>query len=416
MDYVPYAVPFFLIAILVELAYGIVKKKNTYRLNDAISSLFMGTLRTANKLIIISIGGYVFYLIETNNSLWRMDASSPLVWVFAFVAYDFCYYWFHRISHERQIFWASHVAHHQSEDYNLSTALRQTGTGALVTWVFYIPVFLIGVPSYVFISVATINLIYQFWVHSEHIPKLGWYENFFVTASNHRVHHAQNESYIDKNYGGLLIIWDRLFGTFKEEDEHQTPIYGIRTALKSWNPAWANLHVFVNMARDAWHAARWSDKVRVLWARTGWRPADVAARHPVDKADLKNFHKYDPKLSNKTNVGIVGQYFLVSFFHLWGAQQAAQLSIELLWAIVIAQAYTLIVIGALLEGKKSASFVENTRLLVLSAMLYIGFSAGFLAGDWLYYAIALLLVSAGLMRWCLSVDSDIPNVAGSEPI
>ena len=170
------------------------------------------------------------------------------------------------------------------------------------------------------------------------------------------------------------------------------------------------------MARDAWHAARWSDKVRVLWARTGWRPEDVAARHPVDKADLKNFHKYDPKLSNKTNVGIVGQYFLVSFFHLWGAQQAAQLSIELLWAIVIAQAYTLIVIGALLEGKKSARFVENTRLLVLSAMLYIGFSAGFLAGDWLYYATALLLVSAGLMRWCLSVDAGIPNVAGSEPI
>jgi hypothetical protein len=237
-----------------------------------------------------------------------------------------------------------------------------------------------------------------------------------VTPSNHRVHHAQNADYIDKNYGGLLIIWDRLFGTFKEEDEHQTPIYGIRTALKSWNPAWANIHVFVNMARDAWHAARWSDKVRVLWARTGWRPADVAARHPVDKANLKNFHKYDPKLSNKANVGIVGQYFLVSFFHLWGAQQAAQLSIELLWATVIAQAYTLIVIGALLEGKQSASFLENTRLIVLSAMLYIGFSAGFLTGDGLYYSAALLLVSAGLMRWCLSVDSSMPSVAGSEPI
>ena len=149
MDYVPYAVPFFLLAILIELAYGIIKKNNTYRLNDAISSLFMGSLRTANKLIIISIGGYVFYLIETHNSLWRMDGSSPLVWIFAFVVYDFFYYWFHRMSHERQIFWASHVAHHQSEDYNLSTALRQTGTGAFVTWIFYIPVFLIGVPSYV---------------------------------------------------------------------------------------------------------------------------------------------------------------------------------------------------------------------------------------------------------------------------
>ena len=145
MDYVPYAVPFFLIAILIELTYGILKKKNTYRLNDAISSLFMGSLRSANKLIIIGLGGYVFYLIETSNSLWRMDASSPLVWVFAFVIYDLVVLLVStRISHERQIFWASHVAHHQSEDYNLSTALRQTGTGALVTWVFLHPCFLNG--------------------------------------------------------------------------------------------------------------------------------------------------------------------------------------------------------------------------------------------------------------------------------
>ena len=144
-----------------------------------------------------------------------MDASSPATWIFAFIIYDFFYYWFHRISHERQIFWASHVAHHQSEDFNLSTALRQTGTGAFVSWVFYIPMFVIGTPSYVFVSVASLNLIYQFWVHSEHIPNLGWFENYFVTASNHRVHHAQNEQYIDKNYGGVFIIWDRMFGTHK---------------------------------------------------------------------------------------------------------------------------------------------------------------------------------------------------------
>jgi len=256
MDYVTYAVPFFLLAILIELAYGIIKNKNTYRLNDAISSLFMGSLRSANKLIIIGLGGYVFYAIETHYALWRMDASSPIVWVFAFVFYDFCYYWFHRISHERQIFWASHVAHHQSEDYNLSTALRQTGTGAFFTWVFYIPVFLLGVPSYVFVSVASINLVYQFWVHSEHIPKLGWYEKFFVTASNHRVHHAQNDNYIDKNYGGVFIIWDRMFGTYKEEDESEAPIYGIRGTLNTFNPIWANLHVYFSMAKDIWECSK----------------------------------------------------------------------------------------------------------------------------------------------------------------
>ena len=144
--------------------------------------------------------------METHFSLPRWDSSSILTWIVAFIAYDFFYYWFHRISHERQIFWASHVAHHQSEDYNLSTALRQTGTGFFLTWVFYIPLFIIGVPSYVFVSVASINLIYQFWVHTEHVPKLGWFELFFVSPSNHRVHHAQNEEYIDKNYGGVFII------------------------------------------------------------------------------------------------------------------------------------------------------------------------------------------------------------------
>ena len=416
MNFVTYAIPFFLLLILVELAWGWLKGNNTYRINDSLNSLSLGMLSTVTKFVFLNIGLLVFSRIEQTYAVWAFDMNDYAHWLLAILLYDFLYYWYHRISHERQLFWGSHVVHHQSEDYNLSTALRQTSTSFLTTWVFFIPCFFLGMPIYMYVSIATAHLVYQFWVHTQHIPKLGFFEWFMVTPSNHRVHHAQNSDYIDKNYGGLLIIWDRLFGTFKEEDEHQTPIYGIRTALKSWNPAWANLHVFVNMARDAWHAARWSDKVRVLWARTGWRPADIAARHPIDKADLKNFHKYDPKLSNKTNVGIVGQYFLVSFFHLWGAQQAAQLSIELLWAIVIAQAYTLIVIGALLEGKKSASFVENTRLLVLSAMLYIGFSAGFLAGDWLYYAIALLLVSAGLMRWCLSVDSDIPNVAGSEPI
>ena len=207
MDYVPYAVPFFLIAILLELLYGWTIKNNTYRANDALSSMFMGALRSTSNALKIGLGGLVFFFFESYFSLPRWDINSIFTWVIAFIVYDFFYYWFHRISHERQIFWASHVAHHQSEDYNLSTALRQTGTGFFLTWVFYIPLFLIGVPSFVFVSVASINLIYQFWVHTEHVPKLGWFELVFVSPSNHRVHHAQNEEYIDKNYGGVYILY-----------------------------------------------------------------------------------------------------------------------------------------------------------------------------------------------------------------
>ena len=416
MNFVTYAIPFFLLLIVIELAWGWSKGNNTYRVNDSLNSLSLGLLSTVTKFVFLNIGLLVFSRIEQNYAVWAFDMTSYAHWLVGLLFYDFLYYWFHRISHERQFFWGSHVVHHQSEDYNLSTALRQTSTSFLTTWVFFIPCFFLGMPIYMYVSIATAQLIYQFWVHTQHIPKLGFIEWFMVTPSNHRVHHAQNKDYIDKNYGGLLIVWDRLFGTFKEEDEQLQPIYGIRSPLNSWNPLWANIHIFISMARDAWLTARWSDKFRVLWARTGWRPADVAARYPAEKSDLNNFNKYDPQLRVKVNVGIIGQYFIVSIFHAWGAQQASQLSTELLWATVIAQAYTLIVIGALLEGKQTAGFLENTRLLVLAAMLYIGSVTGFIVGDGLYYGIGLLMVSAGLMRWCLSVDSSIPNMAGSEPI
>jgi len=416
VNFVTYAIPFFLLLIVIELAWGWSKGNNTYRVNDSLNSLSLGLLSTVTKFVFLNIGLLVFSRIEQNYAVWAFDMTSYAHWLVGLLFYDFLYYWFHRISHERQFFWGSHVVHHQSEDYNLSTALRQTSTSFLTTWVFFIPCFFLGMPIYMYVSIATAQLIYQFWVHTQHIPKLGFIEWFMVTPSNHRVHHAQNKDYIDKNYGGLLIVWDRLFGTFKEEDEQLQPIYGIRSPLNSWNPLWANIHIFISMARDAWLTARWSDKFRVLWARTGWRPADVAARYPAEKSDLNNFNKYDPQLRVKVNVGIIGQYFIVSIFHAWGAQQASQLSTELLWATVIAQAYTLIVIGALLEGKQTAGFLENTRLLVLAAMLYVGSVTGFIVGDGLYYGIGLLMVSAGLMRWCLSVDSSIPNMAGSEPI
>ena len=396
MDYVPYAVPFFLLAILIELAYGIIKKNNTYRLNDAISSLFMGSLRTANKVIIISIGGYVFYLIETHNSLWRMDGSSPLVWIFAFVVYDFFYYWFHRMSHERQIFWASHVAHHQSEDYNLSTALRQTGTGAFVTWIFYIPVFLIGVPSYVFVSVASINLIYQFWVHSEHIPKLGWYEKFFVTASNHRVHHAQNENYIDKNYGGVFIIWDRMFGTYQEEDDAVTPIYGIRSKIDTFNPIWANLHIYVKMFKDIWYAQSLKEKFFVPFARTGWQPS--ASSMAVEKDDFNpaTFKKYDPQIPTKIKFYAFFQFFLLSLLGLL-LLESGTLNYEQLWVTVSMMAFTMYCTSLWLDGKEGFT-LEIARLILCLALgiyAYLEMSLSALAMSLMIYSI----INISVLPW-----------------
>ncbi|MFL2486200.1 MAG: sterol desaturase family protein [Gammaproteobacteria bacterium] len=378
MDYITYAVPFFLLALLIELIYGIAINKNTYRLNDAISNLFMGTLRTANKLIIIGAAGYVFYLAETNFAIWRMDINSWFTWIFAFVIYDFFYYWFHRISHERQIFWASHVAHHQSEDYNLSTALRQTGTGAFVSWVFYIPMFLIGIPSYVFISVASLNLIYQFWVHSEHIPKLGWFENYFVTASNHRVHHAQNEQYIDKNYGGVFIIWDRMFGTHKIENENEPCIYGIRGTLNTFNPIWANLHVYIKIMREMWSSQDWKDKLYAPFARTGWSPNSLPYQIEKDDFNAESFKKFNPTISKQHKIYALFQYLFITYVFL-AFIQSGYLNYAQLWVTISMAAFTMYCTSIWLDGKKGTR-IEIVRLVLcvsigIYAYLQISLSA-----------------------------------------
>ena len=393
MDYVPYAVPFFLAAILVELIYGVLKKNNTYRLNDAISSLFMGSLRTANKLIIIGLGGYVFSTIETHYALWRMDTNSWVTWVFAFVAYDLCYYWFHRISHERQIFWASHVAHHQSEDYNLSTALRQTGTGAFITWVFYIPLFFIGVPALVMVSVASINLIYQFWVHSEHIPKLGWYEKFFVTASNHRVHHAQNESYIDKNYGGVFIIWDRMFGTYKEEDDNEACIYGIRGTLNTFNPIWANLHIYIKIIKDIWNTKKWSEKLLIPFARTGWNPESINSLQRKDEFNPDTFKKYNPSVSLSIKIYASFQFFALSFVG-FVLLESGELNYLQLWVTISMMAFTMYCTSLWLDGKKG-NVMESGRLalcLIIGAYAYFEITLAQFATSLIIYSAINILV------------------------
>jgi sterol desaturase/sphingolipid hydroxylase (fatty acid hydroxylase superfamily) len=353
----------------------------------------MGTLRTANKLIIIGAAGYVFYTVETKFALWRMDASLAITWIFAFVVYDFFYYWFHRISHERQIFWASHAAHHQSEDYNLSTALRQTGTGAFVSWVFYTPMFLIGVPSYVFVSVASLNLIYQFWVHSEHIPKLGWYENYFVTASNHRVHHAQNEQYIDKNYGGVFIIWDRMFGTHKVEDENEACIYGIRSTLNTFNPIWANLHVYVKIMKEIWFSEDWKDKLYAPFARTSWTPKSFSLKSHKDNFDPETFKKYDPIITKNQKIYALFQYLFITYIFL-AFIQSGYLNYLELWVTICMMTFTMYCTTMWFDGKDiiKVEIIRLTLCLLIGAYAFYQTSLISIAASVIIYALINLLV------------------------
>ena len=288
------ATPVFLAAIAIEYAVGRRRGRDTYRWPDAMASVGLGIVSqlVAAGTRVFGIGAYT--LAFEHVALWRLPADSPWVWAAALLGYDFLYYWYHRFGHRVALGWAAHAVHHQSEDYNLSTALRQTGTGFLLGWIFYLPLAVLGVPPVVFATVALIDLLYQFWVHTQQIGRLGWFDRWFCSPSNHRVHHAVNERYLDRNYGGILIIWDRLFGTFTDEDAAEPCVYGTRSPLRSWNPIAANVQIY----RELWQAGRrcstLADKLRLWIEPPGWQPAELAAREPKPPFDVNRVERYDP--------------------------------------------------------------------------------------------------------------------------
>jgi hypothetical protein len=298
-----------------------------------------------------------------NWAPWELPASHWGTWIFAFVFYDFCYYWNHRIGHVSGLFWASHVVHHQSEEFNLTTALRQTGTGSFTGWIFYLPMALAGVPVPVFLLVGVIQLFYQFWPHTRVIGRMGVLDRWVQTPSNHRVHHAQNDIYLDKNYVGVFLIWDHLFGTYQEELEEEPCIYGIRGQLKSWNPVWANLHYYWAMAKDSWHARSWKDKVKVWFAHPGWRPADVKERFPKPEYDPhRDFSKFDPPRNTALSLYALAQFILiiVANSHFLEVLTRQSTALNLLYFGFITG--SLVCVGGVLENRRDFVLGEAVRL------------------------------------------------------
>ncbi len=338
------ATPLFLALMALEWWLGRRRGRDTYRLGDALNSVGLGVMSQVlgvfSKLFAVGLYTAVFEQV----ALITLPASSPWVWLGALLAYDFSYYWLHRAGHRVALLWAAHVVHHQSEDYNLSTALRQTSSGFLLGWVFYLPMAVAGVPPLVFATVALIDLLYQFWVHTQQVGKLGWFDRWFCAPSNHRVHHAVNERYVDKNYGGILIIWDRLFGTYTPELDSEPCVYGTRLPLRSWNPLWANVQVYRELWLDSWRARSWADKLRVWFKPPGWRPADVAARWPKPAFDMQRLQRFDPPLPSRwawPAVGVFGLALGGATLLLWHVHRLP-LSMQLLSAAAIVTALWLV--------------------------------------------------------------------------
>ena len=291
-----WVVPMFIILIVTEIIYGHIKKKQTHTFMDTLSSLSSGMTNILKDILglVVVIISYPYLLSKL--SIYNME-NNVLVYIVAFICLDFSGYWTHRLNHKINLFWNQHIIHHSSEEFNLACALRQSFSDLLgYTALFLIPAAVLGVPSDVITLLAPVHLFGQFWYHTQHIGKLGFLEYFLVTPSQHRVHHAINPIYIDKNLAPIFCIWDRWFGTFQEELEDEPPVYGVLKPVRTWNPLIINFQHLWGLIFDAWHTRSIKEKLTLWWKPTGYRPEDVKKRFPrntITSAD--KMEKYNPE-------------------------------------------------------------------------------------------------------------------------
>ena len=370
-------IPIYFVFIGVELLYLRFAKQKYYRLNDSISSISTGVIQQTIG-IFIHIMIYLSYdWLQRNGSIQALFGvkaiPNTLLWyVIAFLFFDFLYYWFHRTSHEVNIVWASHVVHHSSEEYNLSTALRQGTFQGLFSWPFFLVMAVFGFPLEMFLVVSVLDLLWQYFLHTRAVGKLGPLEWFMNTPSHHRVHHGKNPQYIDRNHAGALIIWDRMFGTFEPEGEEV--VYGITKPLNSWNPFWANIESFKDLMYDAVHTKRWADKFTVWFKPPGWRPRDLPP-YVTPKIDPKNVIKFDTEVPFGINMYALFQFVLNLGFAVWVLTQV-KANIEAGTLInLVGPAFIVVLsltnIGSIMEMKRWAFVVEIAKNIAVGILLVL---------------------------------------------
>lgn len=391
------AIPLFFLLIAIELFVDRKRGTGFYQFNDAINSLQVGILSRVTGILKALLPFSIYYYCYENFRLYSFDEQSYLLWGIAFVLYDLAYYWVHRLSHRINVMWGSHVVHHSSEEYNLTTALRQSSTPALFGWLIYMPLALIGVSPMMLLVCGSLNLIYQFWVHTRHIDKMpNWFERIFVTPSHHRVHHALNRDYIDKNFAGVFILWDKLFGSFQAEKTTVKTVYGISTQLKSWNPVWANFQVYWSLLKDSFYARNWLDKVKVWVMPPGWRPKDAAEKEPQKYATTKTMVKYDVTLSLHQKLYVLTQHVFIICLTLWLLLSVGQLLLaDKIWLSCFG-IFSLFSLGNYQQQGAHCRLFESIRVLA-SAMIVTYFisqqfwlEATFLAIVYVFYSLYAL--------------------------
>ncbi len=391
------AIPVYFLLIGIEIIYQRIQAVKSYRLKDAMTNINCGVVSqiTGAFLLVVLFG--LYGMVEARFAFFDI----PVVWwafPLAFVMFDFMYYWAHRLSHEINLFWAGHSVHHQSEEYNLTVALRQSSTQILWTFLFYLPLALVGIDPKVFIAAQGINLIYQFWIHTESIDKMPkWFEAIFNTPSHHRVHHARNPKYIDKNHAGTLIIWDKLFGTFVPEEEK--PYYGITKPLKSWNAVWANFEHYVSIYKDFKRIPKFTDKLRLLVKKPGWLP-DYMGGYNAPKQIEEGYKKFDNSTPRKLNVYVIVQFLvilvatLLFLYYLQEMNNTEKISVALTIILSVAT------FGVLLENRRGGRIAEYLRLIVVPVVII--YCLANLGPLWLIILLAGIYLAVS-MGWFISI-------------
>ncbi len=366
--YMLLAIPVFFLSMGVEWLYGYIKKKQLYRLNDSITNLMIGLGQQLWSLTTKAALFGVYVWLYDNYSFFKIPATW---WSFllCLVVFDFFFYWAHRWGHEMNIFWGAHLVHHQSEEYNLSVALRQSWFHNILAFVIFLPIPCMGFDPKIFGGAAIVHTLYQFWIHTKVVGKLHpWIEYWLNTPSHHRVHHAINPQYIDKNHAGVFMIWDRLFGTFKAEEDQREIFYGITTPLNSWNPAWANIHYYIEMIQKA-RKMIFTDKLKLIFASPGWLPNYLGGSVKLTEPNKETYAKYNADTNLYFKIYAVVQYFIMlsgAMMYMIHFKDMSLFYKVVFFSLIIV---TMLITGALFEKKRWMVFAEYVRLVLVMLAL-----------------------------------------------
>jgi alkylglycerol monooxygenase len=371
MSLIIYAIPVFFLLIGIELLIAKMKNLSYYRMNDAIANLSCGIGSQISGIFMKTVT-FIGYTYLYQHSVWRIE-NNVFTFLLLFVGIDFFYYWFHRLAHEISFLWGSHVVHHQSEEYNLTVALRQAALQGAFSWVFYLPLAVVGFSPATFLTIASLQTLYQFWIHTKLIHKMNpAFEYVFNTPSHHRVHHGVNPQYIDRNHGGTLIIFDRMFGTFEPEQEEV--VYGVTKQTNSWNPLWVNFEYWIDLFREAIHVKRVKNFFLMMFKMPGWKPAELGGMQPLKPVTPQTFHKYDTEISSGLTNYAFTQFVIVLLsttgFLVFQAKEPFNdifLKVTVASLIVL----SLVTIGGIFDKKSWVPVLEYFRISAVALLIFL---------------------------------------------